>query len=105
EPDLLAGVLPEQDAITCFDVERNPLRAVLGPAAAGRHHRALLRLFLRTVGDDDSPAPLFAFVEAVNDDPVVERSNIHLFAPNCSVAERPLLFASRAFSCDARVSQ
>src|SRR4030095_10720387 len=40
---------------------------------------ALLRLFLGGVGDDDPADLLFAFVKALDDEAVVERSDIHGF--------------------------
>ena len=42
-------------------------------------HRALLRLLFGAVRDDDPADLLFAFVEAVNDDAVVQWSNVHDF--------------------------
>ena len=46
-------------------------------AAADGDDRAALRLLLGAVGDDDAADLLLAFVEAVDDDPVVQGSNIH----------------------------
>ena len=77
EPDLLAGILAEQDAVASFDVKRHPLAIGFGFAVAGRDDRALLGLFLRAVGDDDSANPLFAFGEAVDDDLIVEGPKLH----------------------------
>jgi hypothetical protein len=37
----------------------------------------LLGLFLRAVGDDDAADLLFAFIEAVNENPIVERAHVH----------------------------
>src|SRR5262249_7007699 len=54
ELDLLAGVLAEEDQVSGFDVERDPLAVVLRLAVAGGNHLALLRFFFRGIGDDDS---------------------------------------------------
>ena len=80
--DFLAGVLAEQDEIAGFDVEGDALAGVLDFAAPDGHDLALLRLFLGAVGDDDPPDSLFAFLEALNDDAVVQRSDVHAL---CSV--------------------
>ena len=41
-------------------------------------HLALLRLFLGRVGDDDPANFLFAFLDAGDDDAVVEGSDLHV---------------------------
>ena len=75
--DLLAGVLAEQDPVARFDVEADPLAVVVRFTGASGDDGALLRLLLRRVRNGHSTDLLFAFVEAVHDDPVVERTNIH----------------------------
>ena len=55
------------------------LAVVLDLAGAGGDHLALLRFFFGGVGDDDSADPLFAFVEALDDDAVVKWSDVHGF--------------------------
>src|SRR5207244_8615244 len=79
ELDLLPRVLAEQDEVTSFDVGPLACAVVLDLAGAGGNHPALLRLFLGTVGDDDPADLLFAFLEALDDEAVVERSDIHRF--------------------------
>src|ERR1051326_1016214 len=75
--DLLAGILAEEDPVAGSDVERDALAvAVRFPVTRG-DDGALLRLLFRAVRNDDAADPLFAFVEAVHDDAVVERSYIH----------------------------
>ena len=71
ELDLLAGVLAEQNAVACLHVERDALAIVFGLAMTHRDDFALLRLFLRAVGDNDPADFLFAFVDALNKDAVV----------------------------------
>src|SRR6266849_8832823 len=77
--DLLARILAEQDPVARFDVERDPLAVVVHLPVADGGDRALLRLLFGAVRDDDPPDLLVAFLEAVDDDPVVEGSNIHEF--------------------------
>ena len=55
---------------------------VLDLAGADGDDLALLRLFLGGVGDDDPADLLFAFLEALDDDAVVQRSDVHAV---CSV--------------------
>src|SRR5229473_2518023 len=75
--DLLARILAEQDPVARFDVEGDPLAVVFHLPVAGRDDPALLRLFLGGVRDDDAADFLFAFIEAVDDDAVVQRSDLH----------------------------
>src|SRR5439155_7870748 len=79
ELDLLPRVLAEEDEVTSLDVRRLARAVVLNLASAGGDHFALLRFFLGAVGDDDPADLLFAFLEALDDDTVVERSDIHRF--------------------------
>ena len=46
-------------------------------AVADGDDLALLRLFLGGVGNDDAADLLFAFVDALDEDAVVQRSDIH----------------------------
>src|SRR5438132_11508695 len=59
--DLGAGVLAEENAVTRLHVERGHLALVVRFALADRDDLALLGLFLRGVGDDDSPLALLFF--------------------------------------------
>src|SRR5438132_11309198 len=59
--DLGAGVLAEQHGVADLDVERGDLALVVRFALADRDDLALLGLFLRGVGDDDSPLALLFF--------------------------------------------
>ena len=51
-------------------------------AVAGGDDLALLGLFLGGVGDDDPADLLFAFLEALNNDAVVQRSDVHALSPS-----------------------
>src|SRR5690242_18916137 len=79
ELDLLPGVLAEENHVAGLDVERRARAIVLRLALAGGDHLALLRFFFGGIGDDDSSDLLFAFVEALDDEAVVKRSDIHGF--------------------------
>src|SRR3954463_13663696 len=81
ELDFLAGILAEEDLVARFDIERDSLAVVLGLALAGGNHLALLRFFLGGIGDDDAPHLLFAFFDALDNDAVVQRSDVHACAP------------------------
>ena len=65
------GVLAEEDRVAFLHVEGDDLAVFLDLALAGGDHLALLRLFLGGVGDDDASDDLFAFLEALHDDPVM----------------------------------
>ena len=52
-------------------------------AVAGGDDFALLGLFLGGVGDDDPADFLFAFFEALNNDAVVQRSDVHALFSVC----------------------
>ncbi len=72
--DLLARVLAEQDGVAFLHVQRGALAVVLDLAGAGGNDFALLRLFLGRVRDDDPADLLLTFLDALDDDAVVERS-------------------------------
>ena len=52
DPDFLAGVLAEEDPITGFDIETNPLAVAVGFAVASGDDGALLRLLFRRLRND-----------------------------------------------------
>ena len=69
--------LPKRMRVAGLDVERDALAVVLDLAGADGDDFALLRLFLGGVGDDDSADFLFAFLDALDNDAVVQRSDVH----------------------------
>src|SRR5688572_14477760 len=77
ELDLLVGVLAEQDHITRLDIESHSYAALLDETAADGDHRAPLRLLFGGIRNDDPADVLLAAFETPNDDPIVERSEIH----------------------------
>src|SRR5262247_1425873 len=79
--DLGARILPEQDLVAGLHVERHLLAVVVDLAGADGDDLALLRLLLGRVRDDD-PAPLdLLFLQTLDQDPIVQRTNLHLPAP------------------------
>src|SRR5207247_1537062 len=77
ELDLLAGILAEQDRVARLHVEGDALAVVFGLPGADGDHLALLGLLFGGVGDDDAADFLFAFIEALDNDAVVQRSDVH----------------------------
>jgi hypothetical protein len=71
EFDLLASIFAEQDPVARFDVEGDRLAVVVRLSVAGGDDRALLRLLFGRVRNDDSADVLFAFLKALDDDPIV----------------------------------
>src|SRR4029079_4529182 len=69
--DFLTRVLPEQDGVAVFHVERLASAVFLDLALPGGDDLALLGLFLGGVRNDDSAHLLLALFEALNDDAVV----------------------------------
>src|SRR5690242_9526016 len=84
--DLAARVLPEQDPVAGLHVERDRLPVVVRLALAHRQDLALLRFFLCAVGNDDpAGALLLLLFDALDDQPVVEWTNV-----DCHVAKTSL---------------
>ena len=83
ELDFLTRVLAEQDEVAGLDIERRARAVILDFAIAGGNHFALLRLFLGGVGDDDPADLLFAFLDALNNDAVMQRSDVHTLCSVC----------------------
>src|SRR5262245_22189459 len=80
--DLGARILPEQDLVAGLDVERHLLAVVVDLTVADGDDLALLRRLLGRVRDDD-PAPLdLLFLQTLDQDPIVQRTNLHLPAPS-----------------------
>src|SRR5713101_1426242 len=69
--DLLAGVLAEEDGVARFHVQLHPIALVGHFAVARGDNCAPLRFFLGGIRDDDAADVLFAFVEALHENPVV----------------------------------
>src|SRR5580704_9302399 len=81
ELDLGAGPLAEQDAVALLDVERNQRALLVASARADRDDLAFHRLFLGGVRNDDATLGLAFFLDALDHDTVVKRTELHVFPP------------------------
>src|SRR6185503_896150 len=77
EFDFGAAVLAEQHSISRFDVESLTGSVVAIFALANGHYFALLGLFLRGIGNNNSAANLFTFVDSPHNHTVVKRPDIY----------------------------
>src|SRR5262249_2553772 len=75
---LAAGILPEEDAVPRLDGEGQCLPVLGHPAGTHRDDFALLGLLLGGVRDDDAAVLLVLFLEALDEDAVVERTQLAL---------------------------
>jgi hypothetical protein len=70
--DLLARVLPEQNRVAALHVGELAAAVFLDLAQSDGEDLAALRLFFRAVGDDDAADRLFAVIQSLNDEAVVQ---------------------------------
>src|SRR6516162_2470574 len=90
ERDLAPGVLAEEDLVTGLDVEGTHGPVVEELAGADRDHATFLRLLLGRVGNDDPALRLRLLLDALHQDAVVQRSDLHaLRSPSRAVAMPP----------------
>src|SRR4030095_16692025 len=75
--DLGARILPEQDLVPSLHVQRDLLAVVADLTRPGGDVLALLRLLLRRVGDDDPARASLLLLEPLDEDAVVQRTNLH----------------------------
>src|SRR5437660_6224571 len=80
ELDLGAGPLAEQDAVARLDVERNELAVLIPGARANGDDLAFHRLFLGRVRNDDAALGLAFFLDSLDHDAVVKRTELHAVA-------------------------
>src|SRR6266478_479945 len=85
QPDLVAGILAEEDSVAFLHRERELLAIVGHLAGAHGDDRALLRLFLGGVGDDEAAVLLILLVEALDEHAVMERTQrrLHCVSHRC----------------------
>src|SRR3954451_9338709 len=77
--DLGPAVLAVEDLVALGDVERNALLAVLVVAAeADGQDKALLRLLLRGVGEDDAARGRLLLLDSPHDQPIAQGLELHL---------------------------
>src|SRR5438552_18886277 len=70
--DLGAGVLAEQNAVARLHIERRHFAVFLDAALTDGNHFALLRLFFRSVRDDDAATYRLLLFHAPDQDPVMQ---------------------------------
>jgi hypothetical protein len=75
--DFLAGILSEQDRVASLDVKGDARSVVFDLAVAGRDDFALLGLLFGGIRDDDAADLLLAFLDPLDDDAVVQWSDLH----------------------------
>src|SRR5262249_29819381 len=75
--DLGARVLPEQDLVAGLHVERDLLAVLADLPVADGDDLGLLRLLLGGVGDDDPALLDFFLLEPLDEDAVMQRTNLH----------------------------
>src|SRR5215469_6279956 len=75
--DLGARPLAEQHPVAGLDVHRDELAAFIAAAGADGDDLALRGLFLRRVGNDDAAGGLLFGLNALDDDAVVKRTELH----------------------------
>src|SRR5262249_17200805 len=86
--DFRSGVLADQDAVTLLDVQGQLLPLFVDLSLADGHDFRLHRLLLGRIGDDDSSFANLLLLEPLDEDSVVERSNLHAFLLNRYWIER-----------------
>src|SRR5947199_6018149 len=78
--DLGAAVLRVEDLVALGDVERDALLALVVKAAvADGDDLALLRLFLRGVGEDDPAGGRLLLLDRPHDEPVAQGLELHVW--------------------------
>src|SRR5712691_11692478 len=75
--DLGARPLAEQDAVADLHIQRNQLARLVTAARPYGNDFPLGRLFLGSVGDDDTAGALLLGIDALDDDAVVKRTKLH----------------------------
>src|SRR3954452_1156510 len=77
--DLHLGARPfaEQDLVAGLDVQRRDLAVVGASTGTDGHDFALLRLFLRRVGNDDPAGGLCLGLYAADEDSIMKRPETH----------------------------
>src|SRR5919198_208425 len=93
-----ARVLAEQDPIAGPDVERPHLAVLEDFPVPHRDHLALERLLLGRIGDDDPALGLVLLGDALDDEPILKGTNLHL-PFSCSWAARKRM-ADGVCKCD-----
>ena len=81
ELDLGTRVFAEEDAVAHLDVERTDLAVFENLAVTDGENFALDGLLFGRVGDDDPSLGLLFFFDALDDDAVLQRTDLHGVLP------------------------
>jgi hypothetical protein len=84
--DLDFGAWPfaEQHAVASLQIDRNKLTGLVAPSRSNRDDLALLRLLLGCIRDDDASGGLLLGFDALDDHPIVKRTEFHCSSPKPS---------------------
>src|SRR6266852_1787110 len=82
-----ARVLAEEDAVVGLHVQRDLLAVLRHLPVAHRDDLALLGLFLRGVGNNDAALLGVLLFLALDEDPVMQRTNLHGQPPDCKMLD------------------
>src|SRR6516225_245853 len=75
--DFRARPLAEQDDVADLQIDRDELAALIAAAGADGDNLALARLLFGGVGNDDATGGFFLGIDALDDDTVVKRTELH----------------------------
>ena len=75
--DVAARIFTEKDFVADLEFEDHNVSLIVTLSFADGDDFAFLRLFFRRVRDDDAALNLFLFLEPLDNDAVVEGTNIH----------------------------
>src|SRR5262245_19641885 len=103
--DLGARPFAEQHPLAGLHVERHKRALLVAGAGADGHDRALLRLLLRGIGDDDAAFGPLILLDTAHDDAVMQWTKLHLPPPpGNDVRGRSKPGAPRASYVDGHIS-
>src|SRR5262249_25008330 len=86
--DLGAGVLAQEDAVASLHVQRDLLALVVHLAGSDRDDLPLLGLLLRRVRNDDAALLHLLLLDSLDENPVVQRTNLHDRSSRCKMLAR-----------------
>src|SRR5215831_16526726 len=86
--DLGAGVLAEEDAVAGLHVQWDLLALLAHLAGSDGDDLPLLGLFLRRVRNDDAALLRLLLLDSLDENPVVQRTNLHDRSSRCKMLAR-----------------
>src|SRR6266568_2540149 len=93
------GILTEEDAIPRFHIQRYNFPVLSFRTSANSNYFAFLRLLLGRIGNDEAALHRLLLFNSLDQNPIVERSKIHLESPftyKFSIAFKPRCTASES---------